>query len=250
MFACGKEKMPETVSFSGCDYRLVSVLKHDFFAATALYEFGTEAEFAECTTTDAPKRIILKVGCHQWFLIFPMSPIGLFLSGREKRNLKRLHDFENTPNILAEYGKYGFIYEYIEGKTLAEADSIPDDFFDRLSEVIRGLHERDFVYFDMNKRSNILVGADGQAYIIDFQISYYIEGSGFLLGGLFSKLRSSFQREDWYHFYKHKRKLCGKPLTEEEKKAATRPSLLIRVHRCFANPYRVVRRAIMRRIAN
>lgn len=125
---------------------------------------------------------------------------------------------------------------------------MPERFFDKLAALLTRLHAEDFVYLDMNKRTNIIVGADGEAYIIDFQISYHIAGTGLFLGRLFRKIRGRLQREDWYHLYKHKRKTVGTELTDEELKALRQPSLLIRLHRIIATPLRKARWAILRNV--
>ncbi len=237
--------MPRAINYRQNAYYLQKILKHDFFAATVLYALHFDTK-DNCG--DVPEKVVLKVGCHQFFFGIPMVPVGLFLSGREIRNLRRLKGIDNVPQLLAEYGRYGFLYEYIEGKTLAEAGDVPERFFDKLAALLTRLHAEDFVYLDMNKRTNILVGADGEAYIIDFQISYHIAGTGFLLGRLFRKIRGRLQREDWYHLYKHKRKIIGTELTDEEFKALRQPSLLIRLHRIIATPLRKARRAILRNV--
>ena len=237
--------MPRAINYRQNAYYLQRILKHDFFAATALYTLHLDTKDS---CAGAPEKMVLKVGCHQFFFGIPMAPVGLFLSGREIRNLRRLKGVDNVPQLLAEYGRYGFLYEYIEGKTLAEAEDVPEEFFDKLAALLTRLHAKDFVYLDMNKRTNILVGADGQANIIDFQISYYIAGTGFFLGRLFRKIRGRLQREDWYHLYKHKRKVLRTELTDEELKASRQPSLLIRLHRVIATPLRKGRRAILRNV--
>jgi len=237
--------MPRAINYRHNAYYLQSILKHDFFAATALYTLHLDTH-DNCG--DVPEKLVLKVGCHQFFFCIPMAPIGLFLSGREIRNLRRLKGFDNVPQLLCEYGRYGFLYEYIEGKTLAEADELPEGFFDKLAALLTKLHAEDFVYLDMNKRSNILVGANGEAYLIDFQISYYIAGTGIFLGKLFCKIRRRLQREDWYHLYKHKRKMLHTELTDEEIKVSRQPSLLIRIHRAIATPFRKARRALLRNV--
>lgn len=245
LFACGKRPMPRAINYRQNAYYLQKILKHDFFAATALYTLHLDTK-DNCA--GVPEKMVLKVGCHQFFFGIPMAPVGLFLSGREIRNLRRLKGFGNVPQLLAEYGRYGFLYEYIEGKTLAEAEDVPEEFFDKLAVLLARLHAEDFVYLDMNKRTNILVGADGHANIIDFQISYHIAGTGFLLGRLFRKIRQRLQREDWYHLYKHKRKILRTELTDAEIKASRQPSLLIRLHRVIATPLRKGRRAILRNV--
>ena len=241
LFAYGKRQLPQTITIRQREYHLEQVLKHDFFAATALYQ-----STAPCDSKDTPNRIIFKSGCRQFFLGFPMSLIGRPLVKREVRNLKHLSDIGNTPRLLSEFDKLSFTYEYIDGVTLADAQNIPEDFFDKLHALVKDIHKTGFVYLDMNKTTNIIVGDDSQPYLIDFQISMLFKNKKRSFSPISNRIRDRLQREDLYHLCKHKRRF-GYTLTDDEKNIA-RPSLLIRLHRCIATPYRKIRRALLKRI--
>jgi hypothetical protein len=98
----------------------------------------------------------------------------------------------------------------------------------------------------MNKSTNILLGDDGRPYLIDFQISCDLHEWG---DWFFTRwwLRR-FQREDWYHLLKHKRRLRPDELTAHEKRAVEQRSWLIRLHRFLSRPYFVIRRALFKRL--
>ena len=99
------------------------------------------------------------------------------------------------------------------------------------------------VYLDLNKRDNIIVGEDGKAHLIDFQISVYIDDSK-LFGKFWRKVRRRLQKEDRYHLCKHKRKFSPEYIADPETQVI-RPSFLIRFHRFFATPFRKIRRAFL-----
>ncbi|MHC4239287.1 MAG: hypothetical protein ACYSUC_05965, partial [Planctomycetota bacterium] len=150
------------------------------------------------------------------------------------------------PRPLARYGKTGFIYEYIEGRPLKEQKELHPDFFNQLLELLSSIHQRNVVYLDMNKADNILLGADGKPYLIDFQISLYI-GDYFLLSKhLAEYLRQVFQWADVYHVFKHKRRLCPRFLWPHEKAVSRDVSPWIQVHRLVANPLRRLRRNLLK----
>lgn len=241
LLACGKEGLPDSIRVDEKDYRLQKVFKHDFFAGTGLYI---------CENSDGNgenhngHKVVLKLGRQQSFLGVPMAWLGRMLCRREVENLSRLRDIGNTPVVLSRFGKNGFVYEYIDGKTLAENPELADDFFEKLSKLLDKIHQADMVYLDLNKRDNIIVGEDGEAYLIDFQISVHIDDSK-LFGKFWRKVRLSLQREDRYHLCKHKRKFSPEVLADHEREIAIRPSFLIRMHRFIANPFRKVRRAFL-----
>ena len=229
MYACGQAELPQQINCEGKQWQLETVFKHDFFACTGRYL---------CEQTQ--ERIVLKISRLQSFLGIPCAWIGRFLRNREIRILKQLEGIDQFPRIIKQYGKNGLIYHYIEGRTLDEKAEIPDDFFERLRDLLQAIHQRHICYMDLNKRGNILVGKDGRPYIIDFQICLFLPAKWC------NQLRRAFQKEDLYHLHKHKHKLRHDLLTEQEHIHIKRLSLLIRLHRIIAYPFQKVRRSILR----
>ncbi len=240
LYACGKEGLPKEINCLGSRYGLEKVLKHDFFAATGLYR-AIEGPNPECG-----EKVILKFGRRHHFLYIPMSWMGWLVSHHEYCTLVRLKDVERIPKILGRYKRTGFFYRYIEGCSLDEKPKLPKDFFEKLRGTLEQIHSRGVVYFDLNKRGNILLGDDGLPYLIDFQISVMVPSRLFLFKGLTRRFLQSLQKADIYHLYKHKRKLQPEELTPEEEKLSRHVSLLIRVHRAIAHPFRLTRRAFLK----
>jgi RIO-like serine/threonine protein kinase len=134
------------------------------------------------------------------------------------------------------------IYRYIEGRSLKELKDLPDDFFDQLLVLLGRIHARNVVYLDMNKRSNILLGADGRPHLIDFQISLYINGHVPFCEPVSDYLRRILQQADVYHLFKHKRRLCPHLLTDQERILSLNRNLPMQAHRILARPLRKLRR--------
>lgn len=233
-FACGLDGLPDQLEFQGRSYRCARIFKHDFFAATALYEARPDTSPAP----DAPRKIILKVNRRQSFLKIPLAWLGKRLRDHEVAILRDLQDLTQVPRLLGLYGPCGFMYQYIEGRSLDEGTAIPDSFFDDCKKLFRSIHERGICYLDANKRGNILVGSDRRPYLIDFQIARHFDKR-------WKRLRRALQREDLYHLYKHKRRLRPDLLTPEEEAMSRRRSPLIRLHRFVATPLRRLRRRFL-----
>ena len=228
MYACGRTELPQQINCEGKQWLLETVFKHDFFACTGRYL---------CEQTQ--ERIVLKISRLQSFFGIPCAWFGRFLRKREVRILKQLEDIDQFPKIIKPYGRNGVIYHYIEGKTLDEKPSVPDDFFDQLRALLKTIHRRNICYMDLNKRGNILVGQDSRPYVIDFQISLFLPAKWC------NWLRNAFQKEDLYHLLKHKRKLRPDLLTEQEHTHVKKPSFLIRLHRIIVRPFQKARRSIL-----
>jgi hypothetical protein len=240
-FACGKIGLPKQIELDGAVYRLVEVMKHDFFAATGSYRACPPSKNREL-----PCRVVLKLAREQNFFGLPLAWLGRAVCDHEVSIIRHLAGLPQTPTLLARYATTGFIYEYIEGRSLKEQKQLPNHFCDELLGLIRRVHQHNIIYLDMNKRSNILIGADQKPYLIDFQISLHI-GERFLCSKrLAHSLHQMLQWADIYHLFKHKRKLCPQLLWPHEKQLSRQRTLWIRVHRMVATPLRRSRRVVLR----
>ena len=238
MRALGKAGLPRTFTLNGTIYRHHRTAKHDFFAATAFY------------TDVAGNTVVLKVSRNTDFAGVPLQWLGRWLCRREVRFYDRLSDLPNVPGLLGRVGPTGFVHEFVPGRPLEKDLPVPDGFFKQLQDLIAKLHRRGIAYVDTNKPQNILVGDDGRPHLIDFQISYDVEG----LGPRAARLRlhrwwlHRLQQEDLYHLLKHKRRMRPDEMTTAERECATRQSALIRLHRFATRPYFHLRRRTFQRL--
>lgn len=235
MYALPEGRLPQSVECDGVTYSLVETFKHDFFAATGRYE---------CPSGQA----VLKVGRVSSLFGLPLSWIGRFLAARESRIYQLVEDLPGVPRFVGRVGPTGFLHEYVPGRPLARHETVDDAFFGRLEALLAALHARHVAYVDLNKRQNILLGDDGQPYLIDFQISLYLPATGWRRIAPLRWLLARFQHADRYHCLKHKRRLRPDQLTADERRAVERVSMWIRLHRLIARPLIHVRRALLRRL--
>jgi serine/threonine protein kinase len=227
--------LPDVIDIKGAPHRCVEVLKEDFYAITRIYE-GPAGKF------------IVKAAQLYPFRNFVREWIARFLVAREIKIHKRLRRVEGVPRVVGTVGRYGFIRRYVPGETLNRAPKIPDDYFDRLKIILEKVHAAGVAHIDIEKPENILVASDGSPYIIDFQISWcpylWIAPFRWLTYPLFRIAT----REDWYHFYKHKRKRRRDLVSDEEYRRGKNASVVIRLHRFLFAPYFFFRRRIKRRL--
>jgi len=238
-YACGKDGPPAELTYQGRPYKLARVLKHDFLAATCLYQ-------AMPSDAREPEKLVCKIGRHMHFCLVPLGWTGRLVTRKEVRHLQRCAGIDGVPHLLEHLRANMYVYEYIEGSSLGEKPELPSDFFEKLLAVLEQIHARGLVHFDLHKPGNILLGNDGRAHIIDFQLSTYIPDHLLISKQLSSALRRRLQAYDIYHLYKHKRRLLPSELTEAQLALSTRIGFLLRVHRIIARPYKAVRRACLR----
>ena len=134
------------------------------------------------------------------------------LLARERRALARLGDLDGVPGLREDVPMEAgvgsasvLVRSWIPGTALHSARTLPRDFFERLEDLVRALHDRRVCHNDLHKEANVLVRPDGSPALVDFQLSS-VHGS---LGRTF-EVRVS---EDLRHVEKHARRyrLAGRP---------------------------------------
>jgi hypothetical protein len=231
---------PPVVEVAGRRWRLARVFKHDFYAATCLYR-----------AADAPPgrpapRIVVKFARRRPFCGLPMAWAGRLLRDRERAVYRAIRGVPGVPRWLGTVGETGFAIEYIDARPLDHLPAPPAGYFDRLRAVLDALHARGVGYCDANKRSNLLVGDGGQAYLIDFQIAVRRRDDWpWPLSALARRLVAYVARKDLYHLCKHKRRLAPGELTAEEDAISRRRGGLHGLHRKLTKPYRLLRRRFL-----
>ena len=244
--ACGREGLPHQIVLGGRAFLLRKIFKHDFFAATALYvKDESIARLSDATEASVPDKVVLKLNRPAPFLGLPLHWLGQVHNQHECENLRRLQGAEGVPRLLGRWGPYGFLYAYIEGWTLDQKPRLPDDFFDRFQDLLRGIHARGMAYIDLNKRGNIILGEDDRPYLIDFQISWCGRWGLPGLDRLCRPLLSLLQKEDWYHLAKHKRRFRPDLMTPAEITASRRRSIWVGMHGTLTRPLTRLRRAVL-----
>jgi hypothetical protein len=245
--ALGHEDLPARIQLGDGEYRHLRTFKHDFFAATGLY--------------DGPSgRVVLKLGRTRSFLGLPMAWLGEWAADHETDMYRLAESVPGVPRCFGRLGRTGFAHAFVEGHPLQKKERVGDDFFPRLQEMIERLHACGMAYVDLEKRENILVGADGRPWLIDFQISYpgpsldaaidRRRGPGTLHRLVPRRLRgyllARLQQGDRYHLLKHRRRLRPDTLTAEELAASYHVGAAIRLHRRLSRPLTLVRRGVLK----
>lgn len=234
MRALGRDEPPPAFLLDGRRYTRTTIVKHDFWAATAFY------------LADDGTRAVAKINRRTPLCGLSLDFIGRWLCRREMRFYASMADLHNVPALLGRLGETGFIHAFTPGRPLRKDDRVSDSFFPELQTVLAEIHRRGIAYVDANKPENILLGEDGRPHLIDFQISYDLHelGDWFFNRALLRRM----QAEDVYHILKHKRRLRPDQLTPDELVRVTRRSWVIRLHRWLTRPYFLIRRGAMKKL--
>jgi hypothetical protein len=237
--ALGSAEPPGSVQVAGSGYRIETVLKHDSWAATALYS-GPGGE-----------RIICKFNRVQPAFGIPMAWLGRMLARREAAFLRRLASLELVPDDLgpviadAQPIAGALARTYIDGEAFRDGTRVDAAFFAELRRLLDAIHASGIAYVDLHKRENIIVDRSGRPHLVDFQVSLGTgrrwPGNGRLAGLIVRKL----QEMDDYHYRKHYARCLPEALTPAELQRYLEPPGFIRAHRRVAVPLRRLRRRLL-----
>jgi hypothetical protein len=185
------------------------VLKRDVFSTVERGHFGVpEGE------VDAVLRRIDEVPWWSW-------AIAQHLFGRERRALQRIGPLRIAPPLLFA-GRRELVRGWIDGVALHIAKPHGDrGYFRSAKAVLRRLHRAGVCHNDLAKEQNWLRGADGRAYLTDFQLAAHFSRR--------SRLFRIAAYEDLRHLLKHKRRYLPDALTPAEIRVLARKSWLTRI---------------------
>lgn len=238
LMALGRAEPPATVEIGGAPYERLDVLKHDSWAATALYSSGGRI-------------VVCKFNRQQAIFGFPMRWLGRRLGAREHALLERLAGVPGIPATLGPVRVDGRVLphavarEFIPGHALRFGERVDDDFFTRFRTLLAEVHRRDVAYVDLHKRENVLVGEDGKPYLIDFQISFALPTAGWRRMLPLRWLLRYLQGSDKYHWLKHHLRHRRDQVPVPKGYLDRHRPWWIRLHRQVAVPIRTLRRNLL-----
>src|SRR3954468_15952075 len=150
-------------------------------------------------------------------------PLARHLFARERRALTLARDLDVGPKLLWA-GRQALVRGFIDGVALHLAKPHGDlAYFRSAKAALRKLHRARICHNDLAKEQNWLRGADGRAYLTDFQ-----------LATVFSRRHRLFRiaaYEDLRHLLKHKRLYAPEALTAAERRIVARKSFIARFWR-------------------
>lgn len=158
---------------------------------------------------------------------------------REYRVYQRLKDVPGVPRCYGLRDADHLMLEYIDSESLRAADKSladHDEFYSRLREIIRHVHEAGVAHSDLKRKNNVLVTSDNRPYLIDFGTAIVSNPDG---GFINRFLFNTACRLDLNAWIKHKYRGRFKDLSEADR-ADYRPTIVERVFRPIQKIWRRV----------
>ncbi len=137
---------------------------------------------------------------------------GRFMIDRETVILREIDGLPGIPRFLGRVDGLAFAMERIRGRECGEIPmkSLSGEFFVRLGDTVRALHERNVFHLDLRQRRNILVGPGEQPWLIDFASGLRVPRD--------TALGRFLARTDLSGVAKLKRKLAPHLIDDEDRK--------------------------------
>jgi hypothetical protein len=162
------------------------------------------------------KRIIVKdYASKPFFFRFFFGTISTL---REAYIYRKLHGLPGIPEFLGLVDRYAIAVAYIPGRNASELNQgeLTPLFFKKLKEIVDAVHNRGIVLCDLRNSKNVIVGDNGEPYLIDFSTAFQKGGRfNFLKNGLYG----IFLQDDLLGIAKLKKNKATPLLTEEERLA-------------------------------
>jgi RIO-like serine/threonine protein kinase len=101
------------------------------------------------------------------------ATMGRWSLRREERAYRALRHLAGIPTFAGRVGPYLLVTELVQGTSLATWEKgrpLPDGFFARLKRLLQQMHELGVVQGDLHHR-DVLVGVDGDVWLVDFSTS-------------------------------------------------------------------------------
>lgn len=174
--------------------------------------------------------------------------IGPMSARREAAALQLLDGVQGVPRFLARPAPDAVLMEYIPGVSMSELKrgQLAPEFFERFYRLVDDIHRRGVAHCDLRSRGNILLGPDGQPYIVDF-VAHLKRGRRWnpLMRWVFGK----FCEADRTAVARLKQALAPQLLTESEHAALARDrkTPLERVARMIGKSFRSLSRWLLTR---
>ena len=144
--------------------------------------------------------------------------IGIIANRREAFIYRKLEGLRGIPKWIGLIDRYALAIAYVPGRNASELNSgeLTPLFFKKLREIVDAIHDRGIVLCDLRNIKNVILGEDGEPYLIDFSTAFQ-KGSrvNFLKNGLYR----IFYQDDLLGIAKLKKRCAPGLLTESERSA-------------------------------
>jgi len=119
--------------------------------------------------------------------------VGWWSIGREARNYRAAAGAPGLASFFGRISTYALATHWLDATPLAEVETVPEKVFDRLEELVEGLHRRGLALGDLH-HGDVLVADDGSVYLVDLATTWLLGRNPGWLRRRFFALLCDFDR--------------------------------------------------------
>jgi len=168
------------------------------------------------------------------------NTLGRNLVRREVRAYRLLREVSGIPRLVGQIDPFAFAVDFVEGRDLSHfrPGEVPEGFFGKLMELLDTVHRTGVAQGDLHHR-DVLVGPDGNPYLVDFSTAVFLDATA---GSLRRRLFRAACGSDRRAALKLKHRHAPHSLSEEERHELTHPPAWYRVGKRIRRWMRTARR--------
>ena len=105
---------------------------------------------------------------------FFRNVVGRFLIWRERKAYSKLKGIQGIPRLYRVIEGLALVLEHIPGKNVEELEDsykIPSAFYEALEDLVGRFHKLGIAHCDLKRAPNIMVGPNGDPYVVDWSAS-------------------------------------------------------------------------------
>ncbi len=138
--------------------------------------------------------------------------LGFWLIRKEWKIYSKLKGIKGIPKPIEKIDRLAFVIEFITGRPIERGENLSSLFFSDLMRILKEIHRRGVVHLDLRHKGNILVGENGEPFLIDFNSSFSFREGGIFYRYFFPLLRWV----DYGGLLKLKERVSPSSMTPEE----------------------------------
>jgi len=142
--------------------------------------------------------------------------VGRFLVWREKKAYRRLKGVQGVPALYGVVEGLALVLEEIRGRSiegLETQERLPASFFEALRKLVDTFHRRGLCHCDLKRAANVLIGDDGDPYLIDWSAAIVEREFRFFPA---SRIYERFQMDDRQAVIKFQLRHCPEAISPED----------------------------------
>ncbi len=163
------------------------------------------------------------------------------LCTHEVNVLRRLQWLEWVQQLVTQDSSTSFISTFIEGNTLLTEPNLPNDYFEKLTIILKRIHDKWVADPDFAHSVDLLVDKEGNPHVIDLASAIIYNKKWFIIPLIIFPIFSYIKELNYKYIAKRKARFLPNQLTEHEKSLIQHMWLTPNLARLWRRLWRIIK---------